>query len=194
MRRGKYESSRRKMTPVYWVTLFLIIMIAPFSGVRAYLSLASQPVENHLKADDQPQIDMSKQVTESGYVIAVSSKAEYAVYLRAAVVVNWKNNSTNTVLPAKDGEYSLMYDEDKWRQNSDGYIYYTDMVMNETPITVVTVNGSKEGYSLEVNVAVQSIQALGTTDTDNVPAVTKAWGIAVLTDGEHKGELDLTSP
>lgn len=187
MRHGKFQAPRRKTSFALWLVLILAVLSMSFGGVRAYLSFsAGQPVTNGFIADINPTISV-----DSNYQVTVSN-TDYAVYLRAAVVVNWDNSNTDTILAAKSGEYTLTPGTG-WIRHGDFY-YYKQPVTKDNPTTtpVVSVNGStKVGYTLAANVAVQAIQALGTTDTGNIPAVTAAWGIPVITEGAQKGELQL---
>lgn len=185
MRHGKFQSPRRKISPALWVVLILAVLGMSFGGVRAYLSHSGGQVSNEFTTDNHPMITV-------GDDYSVTVTADYAVYLRAAVVVNWDNSNTDTILAAKSGEYTLTPGTG-WIRHGDFY-YYKQPVTKDNPTTtpVVSVNGStKVGYTLAANVAVQAIQALGTTDTDDKPAVTAVWGIPVITEGAQKGELQL---
>ena len=185
MRHGKFQAPRRKTSFALWLVLILAVLSMSFGGVRAYLSYSAGEVNNLFTADMNPTVTVGKD-----YKVKVT--ADYAVYLRAAVVVNWDNSNTDTILAARSGEYTLTPGTG-WIRHGDFY-YYKQPVTKDNPTTtpVVSVNGStKVGYTLVANVAVQAIQALGTTDTGNIPAVTAAWGIPVITEGAQKGELQL---
>ena len=173
---GKYQ--KRTISPVIWIVLILAVLGMSFGGARAYLSHTGGEVENSFTTEVHPTITVS-----DDYKVTVSN-TNYAVYLRAAVVVNWDNNNTDTVLAAKSGEYTLT-SGDGWVLHGDFY-YYNQAVTDGTIGTpVITASGAKDGYTLKVDVAVQAIQAVGQTDGDSpVDAVFDAWGI---TAGEIKG-------
>ena len=176
MRHGKYQ--KRTISPVVWIVLILAVLGMSFSGARAYLSHSGGTVTNSFTTEVHPTISVDE------YYKVTVSNTEYAVYLRAAVVVNWDNDASSTVLPAKSGEYTLAPGPG-WVLHGDFY-YYNQAVTNGTiDAPVVTVSGAKSGYTLKVDVAVQAIQAVGQTDGDSpVDAVFDAWGI---TAGEIKG-------
>ena len=173
MRHGKYQ--KRTISPAIWIVLILAVLGMSFGGARAYLSHAGGEVENSFTTEVHPTITVS-----DDYKVTVSN-TNYAVYLRAAVVVNWDNNNTDTVLAAKSGEYTLT-PGDGWVLHGDFY-YYNRAVTNGTIGTpVITASGAKDGYTLKVDVAVQAIQAVGQTDDATpIDAVEQAWGIPTNT-------------
>jgi hypothetical protein len=105
----------------------------------------------------------------------------------------------NTYSGAADGLTS-----DKWTKGSDGFFYYSSPVLkkavdsgdNGTAITVratlpliaschLNVENrdaveQPEGYVLNVEIVAQTIQAIGSTDADNVLAVVDAWGVSTV--------------
>ena len=191
MRHGKFQAPRRRISPAIWVVLILAVLGISIGGVRAYLSYSAGEVNNLFTADMNPTVTVGKD-----YKVKVT--ADYAVYLRAAIVVNWKSGSGKLLAVQPEG-YSLTPGEG-WVKHKDGFYYYRKAVNkgDEIPPVVQTVAPPgedsqyyKEDYTLVANVAVQAIQALGTTDTGNTPAVTAAWGIPVITEGAQKGELQL---
>lgn len=163
----------------------LALVIAATGAVYGYLSAQSGPVTNTFtpEQNETPAIDNS-------YMVSVGDTG-YDVYVRAAVVVTWKNSAGEILAEAPSYTFTL---GDGWFEHG-GFYYYTDMVAsgNSTtalindPVEPTPVNGD---YSLHVEVIAQTIQALGTTDATNgtypsgKPAVTDAWGIAVGNDGK----------
>ena len=173
MRHGKYQ--KRIMTPAVWILLILAVLAVSFGGVRAYLSHSGGQVENSFTTEVHPTLTV-----DNDYRVTVSN-TDYAVYLRAAVVVNWDNNSSDTILAAKSGDYALSINSQDWYQHTDGFYYYKQAVTKGNPTTsqlITGVSGAKAGYTLKVDVAVQAIQAVGQTDADSpVDAVFDAWRI-----------------
>ena len=131
---------------------------------------------------------------------------DYTVYVRAAIVVTWakeefddEGNTTFLVhpeAPVLGVDYTLDLNlsngdlaEKQWRRGTDGYYYYTSSVVGkgETEILINSAtqvwNGESpypvrdDGYVLRVEIAAQTIQAIGTTDDDNVLAVVDAWRV-----------------
>lgn len=191
MRHGKFQAPRRRISPAIWVVLILAVLGISIGGVRAYLSQSAEDaVTNSFSTSSAPAIVFDN----NSYEVEVT--ADYAVYLRAAIVVNWKSGSGKLLAVQPEG-YSLTLGNN-WVKHTDGFYYYRKAVTegDEIPPVIQTVAPPgedsqyyKEGYTLATNVAVQAIQALGTTDTGNTPAVTAAWDIPVITEGAQKGEL-----
>ena len=176
MRRGKFHKRKNRFPAVLLAVLILAVMGASFGGVRAYLSHSGGQVENSFTTEVHPTIAVS-----DDYKVTVSN-TDYAVYLRAAVVVNWKSEGTGNLLAAlpeksQTGDYLVNAD---WKDGGDGFYYYKQAVTNgQTTSPIVSLStSSKTGYTLVANVAVQAIQAVGQTDGNNpVDAVDAAWGI-----------------
>ena len=175
MRHGKYQSPRRKTSLALWIFLILAVLGMSFGGARAYLSASTDPVSNRFTVANYPTIslnsDNSVTVTDSGYT----------VYLRAAVVVNWQSTTSSGLLasvPVEGTDYALAAGAN-WFKHTDGFYYYKLPIQSGTtePAVTLTSKTAKIGYDLVANVAVQTIQAVGTTDTGNKPAVEAAWGI-----------------
>lgn len=178
MRHGKFLAKRKYFPIVLWGLLILAILGMSFGGVRAYLSASADSVSNSFSVDVHPTITVSDE-----YKVTVSN-TDYAVYLRAAVVVNWKSTSSDNLLaamPMGNTDYTLEAGEN-WFKHTDGFYYYRTAVQSTfttTPVVTLMANTTQTGYSLVANVAVQAIQAVGTTDGDNpIDAVQDAWGIS----------------
>ena len=181
MRRGKYLKKCRRTSPAAWIILVLVLLSLSFGGARAYLSISGDSVTNSFVIDNNPGISVG-----SDYRVTVT--AEYAVYLRAAVVPSWKSNSTNNILAAIPSERTDYTVGNDWVY-SGGYYYYTQAVTKNQPTTtpiVTSSTGTREGYTLTMDVAVQAIQAIGTTDDGNIKAVVDAWGVDPSTLGNNR--------
>ena len=94
MRRGKFHKRKNRFPAVLLAVLILAVMGASFGGVRAYLSHSGGEVNNSFTTEKHPTIAVS-----DDYEVTVSN-TDYAVYLRAAVVVNWKSTTNNNLLAA----------------------------------------------------------------------------------------------
>lgn len=175
MARGKYEASRKRRSPFFGILLVLAIIGATIGGVTAYLSLSSGQVTNQFDDASHPVVavnhDNSITVQDMGY----------AVYLRAMVVVNWKNTSGGILaeMPVENTDYFLSLG-DRWKI-IDGFYYYTSKIQENTttePVVTIASKTEKEGYQLEVTVVAQTVQAIGQTDANPpVDAVEDAWGV-----------------
>ena len=114
---------------------------------------------------------------------------DYAVYVRAAVLVNWKNAAGDVLgkEPVLETDYSLDPGDSRWFEHG-GFYYYSKMISGagvekETANLIDSVKVLKpapeEGYTLNVEIIAQTIQARGSTDTHNTPAVIDAWDINI---------------
>lgn len=178
MAREQQNTATKRTSPLLWLILILLLLGSTVGGVSAYLSASSNELKNEFQVDKPPTVT----VTDNSITV---EDPGYAVYLRAAVVVNWKSTTTGNLLAEipQEGEgkdYTLTAG-DGWFKHSDGFYYYKGVIDNgisETiPITLTTIS-SKDGYALTIQIAAQTVQAVGTTDgADPIDAVVDAWGI-----------------
>lgn len=163
-------------------------------SVLAYLSASTGSVTNTFTpaGETDPTIQETFEDNIKTNVAVNVGDPGYAVYVRAAIVVNWeKDDSENTFLataPVAGTDYTISLNtetDDPWFLVSGGFYYHKAMVHSGD--TKILINSCKlkdgvsapEGYHLDVQIIAQTIQALGTTDVGDTPAVTDAWGITV---------------
>jgi len=175
MAHEQQNTATKRTSHLLWLILILLLLGSTVGGVSAYLSASSNDLKNEFQVDEPPKI------TVTGNSITVEDPG-YAVYLRAAVMVNWKNTSNGNLLaevPTEGTDYNLSLGTN-WFLHTDGFYYYKGVINNgisETiPITLTTIS-SKDGYALTIQIAAQTVQAVGTTDTGDKDAVEDAWGI-----------------
>ena len=199
----KRTGKRRLMVAVICAAVSVAIgTIAVF----AYLSGKSGSVNNTLTADPDPTIAIQETVSgdTKSDVYFVVNNAGYTVYVRAAIVVTWADGNGNVLAtkPVEGTDYDITYANvvstsslaaEKWTLGSDGFYYYSSPVGSEAPNnqTQKLIETAKlkdgvtppEGYSLSIEIVAQTVQAIGTTDTDDVLAVEDAWGVDVDNNG-----------
>lgn len=189
--------------------LALCLVVSLTVAVYAYLSATDGPVTNTFTPDVEtnPSIDETFTDNVKTNVSVNVGELDYAVYVRAAIVVTWQKTVTVDgveqvhvygQLPVAETDYSIDINagNDKpWFQQGDFY-YYRQKVDSTEPnsnvSTAALINSVTEkadankpdGYTLHVEIIAQTIQALGGTDADDTPAVTDAWGISVDSDGK----------
>lgn len=164
--------------------------------VYAVLSARSGAVTNKFEADTDPEITVAETFennVKSNVRIAVNAPAgegneHYSVYVRAKIVVTWKDDSGNVYskipVEGEGGDYSLdtTVDGNPWIKLGDG-IYYHKARVNDGSETGVLIESCTQlkpapnGYHLSVEILSQTVQAEGTTDTGNIPAVVDAWNV-----------------
>lgn len=120
---------------------------------------------------------------------AVVGDIGYTVYVRAAVIANWKTEDGS--IYGKNAEagtdYTFTAGED-WFKADDGWYYYSVPVMSggETSRLISefrTLTEGPAGSSLSAEISAEIIQQAGWTDDEETPAVTAVWGCTVNEDG-----------
>ena len=113
----------------------------------------------------------------------------HAVYVRLAVIATWQDGAGNVYgqQPFVGTDYSLEYNTAAWQYHSaSGYYYCTTPVQSgalspafiDDAHKLKQLQAGPEGYTLHVELLAQTIQAVGTTDADDIiPAIYDAWGV-----------------
>ena len=177
-----------------WLAAILIAALAitaTTGAVYAYLSASGGSVTNTFtpEADANPTVSVSTGAQANTYAVSVDvGEPGYAVYVRAVVVVTWKNDAGNVLASAP--AYSVETGSG-WFKHGDFYYYEWPVSSGSISGLTVTCNDTApEGYELHIEVISQTIQALGETDGDNpIPAVQDAWGVYI-----DDGKLSATAP
>ena len=174
MRRGKYQKQVKGYL-IWAVALVALVLACSFPGVVAFL--AKSPAGDAVNIFEAAQPPLPQVVLQDGYSCVDVGDSGYAVYVRAAVIPNWKEQEGVVVMTSNG--FSITPGPD-WVEHTDGFFYYTKPISSgrTSPIYTAVTAGSKPGGTLEVDVAAQVIQALGTTDgSDPLTAVLDAWGV-----------------
>lgn len=192
---GKYQK-RSKGIPFFgWILLAVLILSLSAGSVVAWLSLSGDHVSNSLTrdADQNPVISEDFKNNIKKNVCVSVGDTGHAVYVRATILVNWKNERDGNVLayaPVLGTDYTLDMNETDWFLK-DGFYYHRALVNSQgSTETLINACQLKNGvippadYELNVEIIAQTIQALGTTDMENKPAAEAAWGITVDTENK----------
>lgn len=198
---GKY-SKKRRIPLLSWLLIVILVIILPVGGVAAYLSAQTDEVTNTFAPETavRPTISETMESNVKSNVSVNVGNPEYAVYVRAAVVITWKDKDGNVLGEApQDNDYSIQYNKTDWFAHG-GFWYCRSMVTEgNSPVLIESCRplegNTPAGYGLNVEIVAQTIQALGTTDVNEshpkeIPAVQDAWGVYVGTDGK----LTTTAP
>lgn len=194
------SSRKQKILAAALIAIALIGMAA--GAAFGYLSAQTGPVQNTFTPDqemDPSIVETFENNIKSDVKVDVGNPG-YAVYVRAAIVVTWENGTNvYSQKPEVGVDYAITLkldtpsassdNENAWIYNPDDGFYYHKTMVNSGSTAVLIESCSQkvaapEGYQLHVEIIAQTIQALGTTDVGDVPAVTDAWGIRV--DGNDK--------
>lgn len=124
-----------------------------------------------------------------------SDTGDVDAYIRAAVVVTWKDDTTNRNVygkqPVENTDYTIQYNlTNGWVKGTDGYYYWTSPVKSEREAannctTGVLIETCKlkdgvtppSGYHLSVEIVAEAIQA------EPADAVEEAWVVTVADNG-----------
>lgn len=187
---GKYQKKPKGLPLITMVLIAILIISLSAGSVVAWLSITGGQVENSFAPDAGPSPSIAEDFNnevKSNVKVSVGDPG-YAVYVRAAIVVNWKKAEDGNVLgqaPVLNEDYILTLNETDWFFE-DGFYYHKAMVnTGGSTANLITTCQLKDGvtppqgYDLNVEIIAQTIQALGTTDTGDTPAVTDAWKVAV---------------
>ena len=194
----KNRKKARRMVICAFVAVLLVAAITAGSVV-AYLKLNTDTVQNDFSVapEHTPVIEESVNdpLTVKKDVAVNIGNPGYAVYVRAAIVITWKDGENGSVLgqpPVKDTDYVIVLNTTEWFEEG-GFYYCRNYVNsdsgsgNDSPVLIESVklkDGAvvPAGYTLNVEIITQTIQAAGKTDDAENPAVTDAWGITVDAD------------
>ncbi len=172
----------------------LLILLCSVGTVFAYLKADVGSVQNSFSAAKDPSPTIKEEAFDKKIKKNVSvdvGTPGYSVYVRAAIVVTWKDENGNVLadVPVLGEDYSMSVDETAWFEHNGFYYHKAAVISTDvegSSKTAVLINEAacikdapQDGYYLSVEIISQTIQALGTTDDDNTPAVTDAWGVDV---------------
>lgn len=175
-----------------WITHFSILMITvvmiiavTVTTVGASYLRNSGEVKNTFKPADSvtPEISETFDNTVKEDVYFKVGNTGYPVYVRAKIVITWQdeNGTVYFSLPDKDDDYTIDLNLTEWNLKEDGFYYYKNSVVSggETSNLINSCEQIKaapvDGYTLSVEILVQTVQAVGSTDGEAGAPETDAW-------------------
>lgn len=173
-----------------FLSAFLIFSLIGAVGVYAYMKWTGGAVQNNFEAEASvnPVIEETFDQKEKTNGSVAVKDTGYSVYVRAAVVVTWKNqrDQVYSLAPIAGEDYEIQWNltEPGWSQGADGFYYYGSAVESggKTGVLIASCKPLKDapedGYTLDVQIIAQTIQTAGTTDTEDITAVQDAWGVS----------------
>ena len=179
----KRTKSKKKL--ILLVSLVMLLTVA-VGGTLAYLTASTDPLPNIFTTSGVPisvQEDPFDGTVKNN--VKIQNDGNTDAYIRAAVVVTWKDSSGNVyaIKPEVGVDYQVTFPGDTgWvYREADGFYYYTASIApnNQTGVLLTNCKPLKsapaDGYTLCVEIVAESVQAKG---VDNgVKAVVKAWGV-----------------
>ncbi len=180
----------QKMKLLATATLLLVILGILIGSVFAYLFSASGTVSNTLAPAVDPTIAVvetfttnpdNKNFVKKDVAVDVGDPG-YAVYVRVLMVVIWRDDAGKILSnrPSEGADYTWTLNDDDWfKCQKDGFYYLKEPVNGgATPILaseIEQLRSISDGYYLHVEIIAQTVQAVGTTDENPIPAVEDAW-------------------
>ena len=173
--------SRFGMLLIIFTALAALISVSVFA---AYLRNTNE-VKNTFKPADSvvPEIveEFDGSVKEDVYFKV--GDTDYPVYVRAAIVITWQNKDGIVYFskPDPDSDYSIDLNLNDWELRTDGFYYYKSSVASGGSTSILinsctqTNDAPVDGYTLSVEILVQTVQAVGSTDGENGTPETDAW-------------------
>lgn len=188
---GKHEQRRKKRRSnrSLVLTISVIALVVCIVGASlAYLFADTDGITNTFtptKVTTGIDEDIKGGVKEE---VVIENTGDIEAYIRAKVVVTWKDSSGNVYgkAPVLSTDYTVTYNNTDWFQQ-EGIWYYKQPVASKGKTENLLTNMMKvegatvpEGYDLSVEIISEAIQSQPRT------TVTSAWGVAVDTDGTLK--------
>ncbi|MBQ7858337.1 MAG: hypothetical protein IJ351_06890 [Oscillospiraceae bacterium] len=182
-----------KRTTALLVSIVLILTVGVGSTL-AYLVTNAGPVTNTFDPGEVPptineEFDENRKLKEN---VTVTNLGDARAYVRAAIVVTWKDKDGNVApeVPNLDVDYDMSINTADWTKKHDGFYLYegileangTKSVNNKALDTSTNLIQSAkqlkdgpDGYTLSIEILVQTVQAEGHHDVDKTP-IKEAWG------------------
>lgn len=179
MYNGKYgkRAKSRNRSFVMLVSI-LALLIGAVGGTLAYLTTETQAVENTFTPANVNTVVNEKFDRETKTDVTVQNTGNTIAYIRAAIVVTWKDSQDGAILgqtPVLGKDFDMTIGE-QWTKGSDCYYYYNGTVeAGAQTATLIKSCGLKPnatapaGYGLNVEILSSGIQSCPQT------AVQQSW-------------------
>ena len=178
-----FQKREHRLTPWAAVALALMLVLS-VGGTVAYLSTATGSVTNTFTPTPvectvvEDPFDQGKSTLKTNVSVQNTGKAD--AHIRATIVVTWQDAAGNVYgqVPVKgEGkDYVLEINDTGWEKGTDGYWYCIAAGNLDTQTAVLikscTALTSLDGYTLNVEILAQAIQA------EPDAAASAAWGAA----------------
>lgn len=151
----------------------VLVVAAAIGGTLAWITSRTYGLTNTFDPKEVPN-EVHETFTQGGTTksnVQIKNVGDMPAYIRVALVPVWRNlDGSGAGIPASLDQFTIATlpegstPVNKWVLD-DGYYYYTEPVApgasTQALIDTATVNTTKEGKYLELQILSQSIQALG---------------------------------
>ena len=173
------QKSKRTTLPIILVLLVALIVTAVFA---AYLKNSVELVNTFKPADSIiPEVSEDFDGELKKDVKFSVGNTEYPVYVRAKIVITWqKADGTVYFKPVEADDYEIDLNLTDW-ELKNGFYYYKEAVESNGNTTNLINSCTQikeapaDGYTLSVEIIVQTVQAIGSTDSANGAEEVPAW-------------------
>lgn len=163
------------------LTAMILVLVLLCGTAAAYMITRTSREENQFTPAD---VACAVAETFDGTYkssITIKNTGNIDAYIRVRLVTYWVSKDGNILSkPSKPLEISLA---PNWFQKGMNTYYYVSPVSpSDSPVELLgnaITLAEEDGSYQVVEVFAEAIQALGTTDVGDTPAVTNAWGIGV---------------
>ena len=160
----------------------MLILVCGVGSTLAYLATQTGQVQNTF---EPAYVTSEVNETFDNLVksnVTIKNTGNVSAYIRAAIVVTWKDAEGNTTLPEKPElgtDYTLTINESAWNKGDDGYYYCKQPVASNTESAVLITECKPtkpydDGRKLCVEVIGSAIQSEGMGATRAQDAFDKA--------------------
>lgn len=186
---SKRRADRRKATVLLSSLALLIVLLV--GTTTAFLIASDRPITNIFNSSRvtcQVNEDSFNGITKTN--VTISNTGDTEAYIRAAIVVTWKDAENGNVYsskPVATKDYEIFLNANDWFLGNDGFYYYRYPVapkdqtgsVTTALITRCTDKGSApDGYDLNVEILGSAIQSVP------VSVVKNMWPAVDVIDGE----------
>lgn len=157
-----------KRKAILIVLMIAVLLIGAIGGTVAFLAMKTDPVENVFQPAQVPsEVEESFNGSTKEDVV-IRNNGNVPAFIRAAIVVTWKDSSGNIypVAPVKNVDYVMDIGSD-WTPSGDYYYYDDKVAAGNTTTDLIKSCHVKDGaavptgYALNVVILGQAIQAQG---------------------------------
>lgn len=166
----------------------LLLLTLAVGGTFAYMFHRTEEAKNQLTpAEVACQV---ADVFDDGInknAITVKNTGTDSAYVRVRLVTYWVNEE-NEIVAKPSATLTVNIDDNHWLADTSNNTYYYKYKLsaktgeNTTPNLLdepLVLNETDDGYKQVIEVFAEAIQAYGTTDEENIPAVINAWGVTL---------------